>query len=266
MIPYLSKSLSAYLKKRNAIIVYMLVTSFYEIYGKPERIPQYFKWFEPLGLSGLSIIVFTEEEFVPLFKEYPDSVQVIVLPLKSLELYQIGMAYNRELPNNRTPEKDTQEFLSLMNTKIELLKYAAEYCQDDTLMWIDFGIFKIFKKPKKCIAKLYQLANLSFEKIVIPGCNEYLKYHCIADAVNWRFCGGFFIMPRTHLASFYQHSKNVLCSFCNDPQYKLTWEVNIWYIIEQCTNRENIHWYHAGHEDTIILNIENVLEECACNE
>jgi hypothetical protein len=244
----------------------MLITSFYEIYGKPERIPLYFKWFEPLGYSGLSIIVFTEEEFVPLFKDYPKTVQIIILPLHSLELYQIGMKYDRELPKNRTPEKDTQEFLSLMNTKIELLKYGAEYCQDETLIWIDFGIFKIFKKPKKCIAKLYQLNNLSFEKIIIPGCIPYLEGGCNVDTVNWRFCGGFFIVPRKHLTYFYTHSKSVLSSFCDDPQYKLTWEVNVWYIIECCTNRKDIQWYHAGHTDTIVLNIENVLEECICDE
>jgi hypothetical protein len=244
----------------------MLVTSFYEIYGKPERIPQYFKWFEPLGYSGLPMIVFTESEFVHLFDAYPATVRVIPLALKSLELYQIGMKYNRELPRHRTPEKDTQEFLSLMNTKIELLKHAAIHCENDTLIWIDFGIFKIMKTPKKVLAKLFQLTHLSFDKIVIPGCDTYLKHGCFPDRVNWRFCGGFFVMPREHLDTFYKDSKNVLSSFCDDPQYKLTWEVNIWYIIEMCTGRKNILWYHAGHEDTIVLNIENVLHECVLNE
>jgi len=244
----------------------MLVTSFYEIYGKPERIPQYFKWFEPLGYSGLSMIVFTEPEFIHLFDKYPVTVRVIPLSLKGLELYQIGMKYDRDLPAYRTPEKDTQEFLSLMNTKIELLKHAAIHCDDDTLIWIDFGIFKIMKTPKKVLAKLFQLTHLSFHKIVIPGCNTYLQHGCYPDRVNWRFCGGFFVMPRSHLSTFYQHSKNVLSSFCEDPQYKLTWEVNVWYIIEQCTNRENMVWYYAGHEDTIVLNIENVLHECIPDE
>lgn len=244
----------------------MLVTSFYEIYGRPGRIPQYFKWFEPLGNSGLSMIVFTEPEFVHLFDTYPATVRVIPLALKSLELYQIGMKYNRDLPRHRTPEKDTQEFLSLMNTKIELLKHAAIHCDDTTLIWIDFGIFKIMKTPRKVIAKLFQLTHLSFDKIVIPGCDTYLKHGCFSDRVNWRFCGGFFVMPRQHLATFYEHSKNVLSSFCDDPQYKLTWEVNVWYIIEMCTGRNNMVWYHAGHEDTIVLNIENVLHECVINE
>ena len=238
----------------------MLVTSFYEIYGKPERIPQYFKWFDPLGHSGLSMIVFTEEEFVHLFTDYPSTVRVIVLPLHSLELYQIGMKYDRDLPSHRSPEKDTKEFLSLMNTKIEFLKCAAEHSTDDTLLWIDFGIFKILKKPEECIATLRELSTLSFRSIVIPGCKS--PSVCSCDSVNWRFCGGFLIMPRIHLHTFYGHSKNVLSSFCDDRQYKLTWEVNIWSVIEQCTNRENIHWYYAGHEDTIILNIKDDLTTC----
>ena len=147
-----------------------------------------------------------------------------------------------------------------MNTKIEFLKCAAEHCTDDTLLWIDFGIFKILKKPEECIATLRELSTLSFRYIVIPGCKS--PSVCSCDSVNWRFCGGFLIMPRIHLPTFYGHSKNVLSSFCDDRQYKLTWEVNIWSVIEQCTNRENIHWYYAGHEDTIILNIKDDLTTC----
>lgn len=248
------------------MIVYMFVTSYYEIYNKPERVPQYFKWFEPLGYSGLPIIVFTEEEFVHLFKDYPKTVQVIVLPLKSLEMYQICMTYDRELPTYRTPEKDTHEFFALMNAKIEFLKCAVEYCQDDTFIWIDFGIFKLFKKPKKCIAKLYQLSKLSFTQIVIPGCDQYGQRSCNADSVNWRFCGSFMIVPRIHLTHFYDCCKNVLRSFCDQAQYKLTWEVNIWYVVEFCTNRKDIQWYHAGHEDTMIFNIDHVLEQSVRDE
>jgi len=113
---------------------------------------------------------------------------------------------------------------------------------------------------------MHQLNHLSFHKIVIPGCDTYLQNGCYCDNVNWRFCGGFFVLPRQHLDYFYENSKNVLSSFCDDPQYKLTWEVNIWYILEMCTERKHIVWYHAGHDDTIVLNIENVLNECITDE
>jgi hypothetical protein len=247
------------------MIVYMIVTSYYEIYGKPERVPQYFKWFEPLGHSGLSMIVFTEEEFVHLFKDYPKTVQVIVLPLESLELYQMCMNYDRELPRHRNLEKDTQKYFALINAKIELIKYAAEYCQDDTLIWIDFGICKVFKDPKKCIDKVCQLSTLSFTKIVSPGCTRYLEREISTNNVNWRFCGGLLIVPRDLLSYFYNHSKNVLSRFCDLPQYNLTWEVIVWSVIEASTNRENIIWFQADHNDTMILDIDTVLEQCIRN-
>jgi tRNA G37 N-methylase TrmD len=74
------------------------------------------------------------------------------------------------------------------------------------------------------------------------------------------------IVPRSLLTYFYDYSKNVLRSFCDQAQYKLTWEVNVWHVVEFCTNRKDIQWYHAGHEDTIILNIDNVLEQSVLNE
>ena len=146
-----------------------------------------------------------------------------------------------------------------MNTKIELLKYAANYCEDDTLIWIDFGIFKIFKTPKKCIAKLFQLIHLSFDQIVIPGCDDYLEKECHVDQVNWRFCGGFFVMPRKDVDRFYGHSMNVLRDFCTMPQYKLTWEVNLWVVIEACAEQKNIAWYQADHNDSMIFGIDQVM-------
>ena len=35
--------------------------------------------------------------------------------------------------------------------------------------------------------------------------------------------------------------------------YKLTWETNIWTIIECCAEKENIDWYFADHNDTMII-------------
>ena len=39
--------------------------------------------------------------------------------------------------------KDTKEFFALMNTKIEFIKKAAEIVDNNTFVWVDFGILKI---------------------------------------------------------------------------------------------------------------------------
>ena len=42
------------------------------------------------------------------------------------------------------------------------------------------------------------------------------------------------------------------------PQYRLTWETNVWTVIETCAEKENIDWYFADHNDTMIMNIDLV--------
>ena len=70
-----------------------------------------------------------------------------------------------------------------------------------------------------------------------------------------RFCGRFFIIPRNHITTFYDHSRHVLNDFCNTPYYKLTWETNIWYIIEFCAAKDMIDWYFTENDDSIVLNL-----------
>lgn len=66
-------------------------------------------------------------------------------------------------------------------------------------------------------------------------------------------------MPRALAERFYQHSVCVMRDFCTLPQYKLTWETNVWTVIESCAEKENIDWYFADHNDTIVLNIREHL-------
>lgn len=233
----------------------MLVTSYYDIYNKPEKIIEYKSLFDEIALSGLPIILFTDPTLVDKFNQYPDTVKIIGIPLNLFELYSIGMSYNGELPNTRTISKDTKEFLSLMNTKIEFILRASEVCEDNNFIWIDFGILKIIKNRKRFINKLKLVNEWKFNKITIPGCWS-LGQPFSVETVNWRFCGGFFIVPRQHISDFFNHSKNVLSDFCKLPIYKLTWETNVWNIVEYFACQNIIHWYFADHNDTILLNID----------
>jgi hypothetical protein len=211
--------------------------------------------FYDLALSGLPILLFTDPSLVRKFRILPATVKVIPMPLETFELYNIGMAYQRELPSGRTPEKDTKEFFSLMNTKIEFIKRAMEFCDDETLIWIDYGILKIVKNKERVLEKLKEVNGRVFKKMTLPGCHSFGR-HFSVDTVAWRFAGGFFVIPRSFVKRFFDHSRCVLTDFCTQPQYKLTWEVNVWNIIEACAERENMIWYHCtDHDDTMILNI-----------
>jgi len=239
----------------------MLVTCFYDIYNKPEKFMEYIYLFYDLASSGIPIIVFTDPSLVSKFRIFPASVKVYGIPLENCELYSIAMKYNRDLPNTRNNTKDTKEFLSIMNTKVEFLLKASNIVEDDTFIWIDFGILKILKKSRDAfIEKLKAVNNTVFDKIMIPGCWEFGRGFSV-DSVHWRFCGGLFVIPRKYIQLFYNHSKNVLTDFCIIPYYKLTWETNVWTIIEACAAKDIIQWYKADHDDSMIFNIVTVVKE-----
>jgi hypothetical protein len=236
----------------------MIVTSYYDIYNKPDKFIQYMDLFYDIGISGIPIIVFTDPSIVKKFRIFPPSVKVIGIPLETFELYSTAISYNGELPNSRNTSKDTKEFLGLMNTKIEFIVKASDICNDETFIWVDFGILKVVKNTEQFINTLQNINEMTFDKITIPGCWEIGKNFSV-NQVNWRFCGGLLIIPRKHIQMFFNHSKNVLNDFCTLPIYKLTWETNIWYIIELHRCKNEIEWYHADHNDSILLNIYNII-------
>lgn len=236
----------------------MFVTSYYDIYNKPEKFVEYMDLFYDIGMSGIPIIILTDPSIVNKFGIFPSSVKVIGIPLESFELYSIAMSYNGELPNIINKTKDTKEYLGLINTKIEFILKASEICEDDTLIWIDFGILKVIKNKERFINTLQYINKKTFNKITIPGCWGFGR-HFSVNEIHWRFCGGVLIMPRKHINMFFNHSKNVLKDFCTLPIYKLTWEVNVWSIIEFCGCKNEIEWYFADHDDSIILNIYTLL-------
>lgn len=229
----------------------MIVTCYYDIYNNGNFL-KYLELFSRLGNSGIPIILFTDPTFVSHFS-FPN-VTVIGASLETFELYTIGYNYHGELPKNRTASKDTKEFLSLMNTKIEFIKKASEMVKDDTFIWIDFGILKIVKNIDRFLKKLKVINEMTLTNIKIPGCWGF-ESPFSTNSVNWRFCGGFFAIPRHHIDTFYNHSKNVLTDFCTMPQYTLTWETNVWYIIEYCAAKDIIDWYFADHDESILLNL-----------
>ena len=239
----------------------MLVTCYYDIYQKPQRFYEYLDLFYDLALSGLPILLFTDPILVPKFRLFSHlpTIQIIPLALSELVLYQQGITYQGSLPANRNSEKDTKEFYALMNSKMEFIHRALEHTQDETLIWIDYGILKIVKNRERFLNKLGEVNETRFPKWTLPGCWGFGRTLHV-DSIHWRFCGGFFVMPRNLVSVFYEHSRNVLRDFCTLPQYKLTWETNVWTVIEACAERDRMDWYFADHNDTMILNIQELLE------
>jgi hypothetical protein len=233
----------------------MIVTSYYDLYNKPDNLNIYISKFYDLAMSGLQIILFTDPIFVDKFNGFPSSVIIIGIPLETFELYTIASNYYRVLPNNRNLQKDTKEFLGFLNTKIEFILRASEISDVNTFIWMDIGILNSIKNKEQFISKLKILDKKQYNKIIIPGFFDFGSTFTV-DEINCRFNGCFFIMPRKYIKTFYGHSKNVLTDFCTMSQYKLCWETNIWYIVEACAMRNDINWYFADKDDSLINDID----------
>jgi hypothetical protein len=232
----------------------MIVTAFYDIYNKPENFSKYFDLFYKIGNSNLPIILFTQPEFVEKFKVFP-SVYTIGMDLNEFELYSLCINSNYDLPEIKNINKDTKEFLALMNSKIEFVLNASKISTDDVFIWVDFGILKIINDIDKFITKLKLINEKQFNKIIIPGCWPK-GFSFSFNTVNWRFCGGVIIIPKHHIESFYNISKKMLKNEYNIPHFKLTWETNMWNLIEQIYYKnDEIQWYLADHNDSILFDI-----------
>lgn len=236
----------------------MIVTCYYDIYNNLSNFMQYIYDFYDLAVSGISIVVFTEPSLVNKFRIFPASVKVIGLPRESFELYNIANNYVKDLPSIRNEQKDTKEFLALMNSKIEFIDRASNLVEDNTFIWLDFGILKYVKNKEQFIDRLKQVNKQEYNKIKMPGYWNYGR-QSNNNEINCRFCGSFFIIPRKYIKIFYGHSKNVLGDFCNLPMYKLCWETNVWHVIEMCAMRDDIDWYFADKDDSLLRNIDPIL-------
>jgi len=231
----------------------MFVTSFYNIYENQDRFFEYMTLFYDIAISGIPIVIFVDPSIVHKLRIFPSSVYVVGLSLQECEIYRLAIAYTGELPANRTVTKDTKEFLGLMNCKPEFVKRAAALFPADKYIWIDVGIMKIIKNHERCITKLHEIESRSFTKITFGGCWSFGRPMNV-DQIHWRVAGGMIVIPSVFIDDFYNHCKGVVRDFCSLPQYKLTWETNIWSIVELFAMKDNMQWYYCDHNDSLILN------------
>lgn len=206
-------------------------------------------------LPEVPIFVWTDREW-----SLTDSRIVwLHFPLLSFQSFSRIQTSNPTLPDIRNPTKDTLEYIALMNTKVEMIWRCVPYSSEtiQNYVWIDAGITKIFKEPldnNQSILKLLQY-NVEFQRIQIPGC--WGRRDSVSlDIIHWRFCGGFFILPRALVSTFQTLSETSLSEFC--LKGKIAWEVNVWAHIE-LEHPELFEWYAADHNNSI-LNCPNLVK------
>lgn len=175
-------------------------------------------------------------------------------------------------PSDNNNAKNTLDFHILMNSKLFFLKEGLKYTQANTLIWIDYGIFKISNDTDHFKRNFSQLRN--YNNILIPG-GRFEKCYFEGDkllTLYWRFLGGLIVCPRPLVEVFYElHQKELHISM---QQNIITFEVVYWCNIEY-KYPQLIRYYFADHNksmwgfydkkvilNTMIKNEEKIINRC----
>lgn len=224
--------------------------------------------FKSLAATGIPICIYAsscfKEELEPLFEKYNNLKIIEWVEYDEMETAKIVARRQLDvlrLPVFRTETKDTMKFMTLMNNKVFFLKDAIEKNVFETkhFAWIDFGIGYIFRKPKETYSYLASLAQTKMKDtfLALPGCwNKGAVMDRAFMSVNWRFCGGFFLGDRESILNFCEIAITNYEPFLTKYQCQI-WEVNYWAFLEQDYGL-NVNWYHASHDDSIILIPQNI--------
>jgi hypothetical protein len=243
------------------------VTCFVNIYDEEPFQHKNAEWrieqFEFIANTGVNICVYGDEKTAPYLikmQEKYDNVKLMEMeiPYKETPIYQVCLTPELSLPERRFEKKDTVEYMSLMNTKIEFVNDALTKnpFQSRIFAWMDFSMAYIFGNKGE---SLEHLKRLSFEKkfverfMAVPGCWYPIPPNncsAIINNIHWRFCGTFFIGDKESMKKFHSVYREHFPRFIEE-QKKLVWEVNIWAYLE-ANSDWGVQWYSSDHNDRII--------------
>jgi hypothetical protein len=150
------------------------------------------------------------------------------------------------------PKKNSIAYHMVQHEKTEWLVAAAKNDpRADVFCWIDFGIFSVPGVTAAVIQEALRRAE-NERAIVIPGCWD--KSPDVPELeVCWRFCGGFFVVPREYLMHFDAAVKKEAMDYITRTGV-ISWEVNTWARMELENEQLPIWHYKADHNQTMFTN------------
>lgn len=211
-----------------------------------------FSLFAKLAATGIPLHAYIDPAYQPFLPPLPSTVTVEPLRLKDLEVYKTVAAapIPLQIPQTATPHHDTLNFHILMNAKPELVCRAAKQGKTPQYAWIDFSIFHVLQDEAAAVRQLTFLAHTRFRPgVYLPGCwGHRAGADQILSAVNWRFCGGFFLGDIPPLEEFHTKATEQIQSLVAAGRF--AWEVNVWHLAEMAGWRPI--WFRGDHNNTIL--------------
>ncbi len=233
------------------------VTAFYPLKRVEQsdilKIEEYMNLFKKLVATGVKLIFFHDDDPViqATLEDLKDAknLNCVRVPFTNLNTYiAVDDAQSEKviaLPSKRNHGKDTRDYLIVQNSKSEFIKIASSILPSKFYAWIDAGIFKIIKEGEDLAYYLQNIPDIPENKITIPGCwDKGVNLQVLNDQINWRFCGGFIMVPSELVNKFNTLCLNQLQKTLNVG--KITWETNNFTAIE-IENPDLFNWYKGDH-------------------
>ena len=192
------------------------VTSFINLENVEESAMSWrFEKFEDIVKTGINICVFydsmSENRINEIACENPNVKMMNRFSIEDLISYKsCSEIENLEMPLTDNANKDTKEYMMMMNAKIEFIHETIKINPFGTkyFAWIDFSISKVFSTTRY-VNILTGLNNINCDTkmLAIPGCQEnpIRNDDEMLYSINWRFCGGFFFGDSESLEEFYTY-------------------------------------------------------------
>lgn len=224
------------------------VTAYYKIYEDSDN-ENYIDYFLKWADKGASVVLFLDPLYASVAEKFANYPKVKVIDTVAFEDLPVAKLFPDDcnLPASRNVKKDTYKYLVLMNSKLEFIKMAQPHISTPNAAWIDFGITKILKNVDVAWTKVTNI-QIPSDKVLIPGCTQ--KAPVPYDNVHWRFCGGLVFGTVENLLTF-QSLSNAHLTAMQAKDNKLSWEVNVWAVMEQTGQADFFQWYSADHNDRI---------------
>jgi len=133
---------------------------------------------ESLLTSNVPLVIFVSSCYLEIVKALckgRTGVIFYTVEMEELETYALLKSFQEKIPAHRNHEKDTFEYITLMNAKAELVSRVAQENPFGTpqFAWADFCLFHIFQNTFVNQRKLELLCNATLKpehSLVIPGC------------------------------------------------------------------------------------------------
>lgn len=231
---------------------------------KTRNIEDYIKNGEFLLLADIPKVIFIESSIYDRYYKknhsnglYPKT-SFRFIDRDSLWLWQyIEMIQCFNLKVN--PYKDTLEYIFMMCNKTEWVSKAIDLdiFHTEQYIWVDFGLFHVFKDQKIFDYELIQLKRKSYDFVRIGGSWDLAvepkkRNMDIYREVAWYFAGGVFGGDKESLQQFHKLVKEK-CKEVIFEKKSIMWEVNIWYLV-YLENKEIFSVYSCGHNSSILSN------------